>query len=98
MWFALAAFAAFRITRLITTDDITDVIRKAWWKKWPRDTKMGTLVACPYCVGVYVSAFVTFVLVIGFEQFRHWYSLWIIWPAIAGAQSLLNALDERLND
>lgn len=93
----LLAFAAYRITRLITKDDIASPVRDKWASWFPSSAKWAMMIACPYCVGMYVSAILTILTVIALEPFREWWALWLLWPGVAGAQSLLSAIDERLN-
>lgn len=93
--FVLAAFAAARITRFVTEDELAEPIRGAWWRRFPAGSKTGDLIACPYCIGWWISGAVLAVAMgVGFVELR-WRSV-LYWPAIAGAQALLNAIDMRL--
>lgn len=58
--FAILAFAAFRMTHLITTDAIADGFRSWVWKKYPPTTKPGYLITCNWCTGFWVSGILVF--------------------------------------
>lgn len=53
--FAILALAAFRVTRVITTDTIFESVRERIWKKFPSDRGIGYLITCDWCTGFYVS-------------------------------------------
>lgn len=58
---AIAALAAVRLTRLVTDDTIWEGMRGrliGWADRggWVPRQKVGELVGCPHCVGVYASA------------------------------------------
>ena len=60
--FLLIALAVFRLVRLFSYDLITKFIRD-WFDGAPRDTFSGTissLLHCPWCTGLWFSAFVVF--------------------------------------
>lgn len=52
---AVDAAAAYRLTRLVTTDTITAPARQAIGERWP-DSPLDVLVNCPWCSGVWVGA------------------------------------------
>lgn len=52
----LAALATARITRLITTDRITEAPRNAVLSRLPADGLLAYLVHCDWCASVYVGA------------------------------------------
>lgn len=54
-WFFLMG-TCFRITRLITTDDLTDFFRNAVERRVGSQSKWFTLVECNWCAGTYVTA------------------------------------------
>jgi hypothetical protein len=63
--FVILCLAAFRLTRLVTTDTITEGLRNKIWSKWPPTTKLGYLITCNWCVGYWTSALlVLFVLIL----------------------------------
>ena len=52
---AVDAAAAYRLTRLVTTDAITQPARDAVADRWP-GSHLDTLINCPWCTGVWVAA------------------------------------------
>lgn len=90
----MLALAAFRATRLVTSDVIAETPRRRVqaWALTNRHPKLETLVSCNYCAGWWVSVAVL--------------AAWrvpLLRPfvrafAVAGAQSLLSVLDVRMND
>jgi hypothetical protein len=53
--FIIIALAAFRVTRVITTDTVFEVVREKIWKKFPPSKGFGYLITCDWCTGFYVS-------------------------------------------
>ena len=53
--FAILALGAYRMTHLITTDAIADGFRNWVWSKFPPMTKIGYLITCNWCTGMWVS-------------------------------------------
>jgi hypothetical protein len=63
--FVILALAAFRVTRVITTDTVFESIREKIWKKFPPSKGFGYLITCDWCTGFYVSiAFVVAYLLV----------------------------------
>jgi hypothetical protein len=60
--YIILALGAYRATRLVITDEITEPIRNWIWKKWPPSTKFGYLFTCNWCTGMWVST----MLVVGY--------------------------------
>jgi len=58
--FVILALAAFRVTRVITTDTVFEAVREKIWKKFPPSKGFGYLITCDWCTGFYVS--IAFVL------------------------------------
>jgi hypothetical protein len=59
--FVILALAAFRITRLITTDTIFDPIREKIWNKYPPNRiNIGYLITCDWCTSIWVAPIVIF--------------------------------------
>jgi hypothetical protein len=58
--FVILALAAFRVTRVITTDVVFEPVRERIWKKFPSSKGFGYLITCDWCTGFYVS--IAFVL------------------------------------
>lgn len=54
------SLATFRLTRLITTDTITEGLReKVWENHPPESSKLGYLLTCDHCASVYAGAAVS---------------------------------------
>jgi hypothetical protein len=58
--FVILALAAFRVTRVITTDTVFESVRERIWKKFSPSKGFGYLITCDWCTGFYVS--IAFVL------------------------------------
>jgi hypothetical protein len=56
--FALAALATARLTRLVTTDRITQAPRHWAIRRLPRESLVAYLLVCDWCVSVYTGAVV----------------------------------------
>lgn len=85
---------AYRITRLITTDSITEPARD-WLNLHTGGGRSWVLVTCPFCAGFWVSCAV----VLAAHRLGHDMPLpWLMPWAVAGGQSLLSALDHHLED
>jgi hypothetical protein len=48
--------AAYRLTRLITTDTLLERLRECWWRRFPPSTQLGYLITCDWCTSVWISA------------------------------------------
>lgn len=60
IWILLLAFgASARLTRLITRDTITEFIRDWIEDRYGEDSFAREFIGCPWCVGFWVSGFVT---------------------------------------
>lgn len=95
--FILASLAAFRITRLITTDTFPLVAkpRAALLRRYGTSS-WSELLTCTYCLGAWIALGILALLKwLGYAHLT-WGQVLLIWPALAGAQALLNALDSRL--
>ena len=53
---AVDALCAYRLTRLITTDEITADARNWAFSRLPSDSKLAYLLTCDHCVSVYMGA------------------------------------------
>jgi len=56
--YVLMALAAYRLTRLLTTDVILEGLREKIWKKYPPETKIGYLFTCNWCMSIWTAAFI----------------------------------------
>ena len=54
---AVQALAAYRLTRLVVEDEITEPLRDSIVKRFgaPADSKISYLAHCPHCVSIYAS-------------------------------------------
>jgi hypothetical protein len=74
----ILSLASFRLTRLITTDTVTEGIRNRIWSKFPPSTKFGYLITCNWCTGFWVSLFFV--------------ALWLALPQVTIVVSLVLAI------
>lgn len=98
--FVILALASFRLTRLIVSDKITAFFREQFYddvagvlvkpQKGPRRT-LADLVSCPWCLGLWSAATVTF-----FYFFTPFASFPILFLAIAGAAAPFQFLTSYL--
>lgn len=58
--YVIMALAAYRLTRLLTTDVILEDLREKIWKKYPPSTKIGYLFTCNWCMSIWAAAFLVF--------------------------------------
>jgi hypothetical protein len=63
-YFVIISLAAFRLTRLITTDTVFEGIRNRIWNKFPPSKGIGYLITCNWCTGFWVSALFVLMLLI----------------------------------
>ena len=87
---------AFRVTRIFTKDSLFDRQRNAFFKRFPPNpetarlvnaakvSKWGQLIACPYCIGFWVSGAIVFA--VASWQSMEMPLLW--WFATSGAVGL----------
>jgi hypothetical protein len=86
--FLLLALAAYRVTHLIALDDLIDRPREWFVRRvGGPETMLGSLVTCPTCTGVWVSAAV---LLAWFHGGRVAFYI-VAGAAVAGAVSLLSS-------
>lgn len=87
--FLVVALAAYRLTRLLVTDTILDRPRN--WLFTHAPAKIGELLDCPHCLGVWVGAGCTLLVLLA-----RYNGPWILMPfAAAGIVSLLAHYDGR---
>lgn len=53
--FVITALATYRLSKLVMQDVITEDLRDKYWDKFPRNTKMGYLLTCPWCVSIWTA-------------------------------------------
>lgn len=104
---ALSTLAAYRVTRLVTADKITEPIfeRLRWWleNRWVAkhpganvsdtgwESKLAYLLSCPWCLGFWVSGVTTVVVSLVYGLD---YPV-ITWFAMSTAIGLLARLDSE---
>lgn len=76
---ATAALATARITRLVTTDRITEAPRNRLLRRLDPEGLAAYLIVCDWCASVYVGAGVAALLWFG--------PAWTVWPLCALASS-----------
>jgi hypothetical protein len=87
--FFLIALAVFRLVRLVSYDIITGFLRD-WLVPKDKETFLGTLgslIACPWCAGLWFAFFVTFFY---FATPLAWFFILVL--AIAGIASVVQIL------
>ena len=57
--FIILALATFRLSRLITTDYITEPFRNFIWKRFPPSTQLGYLLTCNWCTSIWFASLIT---------------------------------------
>lgn len=61
----LTSLATYRLTKLVIEDEITADIRDVIFNKFdPRETKIGYLFTCPWCVSIWAAGALTLLSVI----------------------------------
>jgi hypothetical protein len=56
---ALDCLATYRLTRLLTEDELLAPVREYVWRNHsPEETKLGYFVTCPWCVSIWAGALV----------------------------------------
>jgi hypothetical protein len=60
IWF-LAFLACYRLTRLITGDEITKALRE---KAFDRSRWFGYLISCDWCLSIWIAPFVAFPVIL----------------------------------
>lgn len=55
--FVIDSLATYRLSRLVTTDTITEPVRNKIWDKFsPQETKLGYLITCNWCTSIWMGA------------------------------------------
>lgn len=87
----LAVLGSFRLARIITSDSISDSLRArvGRWAAGRSDYRwwVAELVTCPFCVGVWFSAFM--VLLLKPPTVKQFILLWL---GVSGGQYILQVL------
>lgn len=91
--FLLLTLASFRLTRLITTDDlpVTETFRDYVEQRTGKDSGWTTLITCPWCAGVYIT-FAVFAI----DHYLWQPPLWLLgFVAASAIVGYLGTWDER---
>lgn len=94
------SLATYRLTRLITSDVITEPLRTRIWNRYPPEsTFLGEMISCDHCAGVYAAAAVT-MLAVGTMPYmprpvRSASNVLLATLALSGAVSLYHEHRER---
>lgn len=92
MIWLLAFLACYRITRLITADEITRAIRE---KAFNRSRWLGYLVSCDWCLSIWIAPWISLTVILWPTNQFIWFLL--IWFAISAITGLLSTIEERIN-
>lgn len=90
----VAGLATARLTRLITTDQITEPLRRVAWKIDPNLKHVGYLITCPYCVGVWAAGLSWGLLTLAYVQ-DSWAGWLLLSPVMIGAIAQVGLLVSR---
>lgn len=52
----MRGLATYRLTRLITRDEITAPLREKVWERFPPTTPLGYAITCDWCTGVWAAS------------------------------------------
>lgn len=95
----VVTLAAYRATRLVTTDTLFGSWRARWFLRYPptgRDAHpLGQLIDCPWCIGWWIAGVaVTVAAVVHVLPWRP--STWLFaWPAASAGVGITAGLVER---
>jgi hypothetical protein len=101
--FVLATLAAYRVTRLVTTDKIAEPVTEhvRWWfeRRWMRvhgsgsdaewNSRLAYMLSCPWCLGFWVSGVMSVILSVAYGLD----SLFITWFAMSTGVGFIARLD-----
>lgn len=88
----ILVLAVFRITRLITTDEIFSKVRNMIWKKSPAYSGgIGYLITCDWCTSVWVSSLVLTMYKIATTPAVFVFGIF----ALSGAAGLLSRISQQ---
>lgn len=49
-------FSTYRLTKLVNEDYLLKDLRQKVWAKYPKNTKIGYLFTCPWCMSIWMAA------------------------------------------
>lgn len=91
----LITAAVARLTRLVTTDQITLSFRRWVLNKWGDDSKLGYLVHCSWCTSLWIAFPAAIAWAFTMLPLQHW---WLALPAalaMSYVAGLLSQIEER---
>lgn len=91
----IGGLATARLTRLITTDEITSPLRRVAWKIDPNLRHVGYLITCPYCVGVWAAALSWLLLTLAYVWSGSVAGWLLLSPVMIGAIAQVGLLVSR---
>lgn len=102
-WLVVAAFAAYRVTRLLVIDALFEGTRDRLIARLADGgglvrSKLLELLLCPYCVGVWVSIGVWVVIATAIDIDATFLEHCVLIAAVAGAQATLQSLNASLEN
>jgi hypothetical protein len=102
--FVVCVLAAYRGTRALIRDSITDELRDRY-ALWSANggkvrQKLGDLGQCPFCAGFHLSWITYLVMISALDRRRRApFIVHVVWAwAVAGGQALLNRADDAVAD
>jgi hypothetical protein len=100
IWFAIFAFAVYRLAELVTNDTILDGFRRWFVKRAAAGGAvwkfLAKLVNCPLCIGVWFALPAAYLYDKYIFQTGNIFLRIILWLGLAGIQYLLSV--QRLNN
>jgi len=91
----LVTLAVARVTRLITSDDISRPFRRWVIEKWGDDSQPAILVHCAWCAGAWISLPGAILWSFTMLPLHEWWLAAPTWFAIAYVVGLLSRLEGR---
>lgn len=92
MGVAVLVLAVARLTRLVTTDKVTESLRIRVVNRWGADAMISYFVHCPWCVSVYAAAPLAVGYVLAGDTW--WYQI----PALLLAASYITGALNRFTE
>jgi len=92
LYFIVGAFATYRLSRLMTRDEILSPLRNRLWKRYPPETsKVGYLFTCMWCMSIWSASTLVLSGII-IPKITFYFGLVLSFSAVAG---LLAAYEDR---